>query len=280
LVSIRYFAPAPHLRGLVSTYYWFVADVPVVRDLIRAELGQVRFVTSVPGTYTFSDGRTTLTPRAMVTGPTAAPVHFEAHGGLAVFGAGLMPAGWATLIGEHADRLANAVIDLGDVAGPAAGQTLDRIGEARSDAQRVAAADAFFGQLARRSHAAPHWFTTLADDWLTRTADPQVDALIAASGMSTRQVERMMARLYGAPPKLMARKYRALQATVRLSMGHGSWSDAAGAAFYDQSHFIREFKTFVGVTPTQFFTDFAPVNRLSIAGRQKLGQMPKLALIS
>jgi AraC-like DNA-binding protein len=280
LVSIRYFAPAPHLRGLISSYYWFVADVPMVRDLIRAELGQVRFVTTVPGCYTFADGRTTPSLRATLTGPTAAPVAFEAHGGLAVFGAGLMPAGWAALIGEHADRLADAVIDLSDIAGPIAGATVDRIGAARTDAERVAAADAFFDRLVARGHAAPHWFTRLADDWLTRTADPQVDALIAASGMSTRQVERMMARLYGGPPKLMARKYRALQATVRLSMGHGDWSTAAGAAFYDQSHFIREFKQFVGLTPTQFFSESAPVNRLSIAGRQKLGQMPKLALIS
>jgi AraC-like DNA-binding protein len=280
LVSIRYFSPAPHLRGLVSSYYRLVVDAPVVRDLIRAELGQVRFVTSAPGRYIFADGRSTITPRAMLTGPTASPIGFEAFGELIVFGAGLMPAGWAALIGEHADRLADAVIDLSDVAGPLAAATLDRIGNAQTDVARVAAADAFFDGLALRSRVAAHWFTTLADDWLTRTADPQVDALIAASGMSVRQIERMMRRVYGGSPKLMARKYRALQATVRLSMGQGSWSEAAGAAFYDQSHFIREFKQFVGLTPTQFISDIAPTNRLTIAGRSKLAGLPKLALIS
>ena len=127
----------------------------------------------------------------------------------------------------------------------------------------------------------PLWFTALADDWLTSSPSPAVDDLVAASGHSARQVARLMRRLYGGAPKLLSRKYRALQACVRLGNGDAhNWADAAGDAFYDQAHFIREFKSFVGMTPHRFAIDMAPVMRMTVARRAALPSMPKLALLS
>lgn len=280
MVSIRYFAPAAPLRRYLSSYYWFEAEVAVIDDLIRAELGQIRFIISGDARYDFA-GRMVDCPTKLLTGPTSKPVRFVANGPLRVFGAGLMPAGWAALIGVPADTVADDVIDVDAFAGPAARHCLDAMLSARDDAGRVAAADCFFTALSLQSHALPHWFTRLADDWLTASPNPQVDTLVEGSGMSARQVERMTARIYGASPKLLARKYRALQAAVRLGNGEATgWADAAGDAFYDQSHFIREFKEFVGLTPNRFAVEQAPVSRLTISRRMLLPSLPKLAYFS
>ena len=280
LVSIRYFSPAPALRTLLSSYYLFDADLPAVRDIVRAELGQVRLLLRGHGCYTFGDGRSVVCPRLMLSGPTSAPVEFDATGPLTVFGAGLMPAGWAALIGADADELADDVVDFEAVAGRIARHGGERLTAAVSDSARVAAADAMFGALAARAPA-PVAFTALADRWLTASANPQVDILVRAAGMSSRQVERLTNRIYGASPKLLARKYRALQAAVRLGSGEADdWAEAASTHFYDQSHFIREFKQFVGMTPVRFMRDAAPVARLTIARRRLLPGIPKLAWFS
>lgn len=281
MVQVRYFAPAPSLRGLISSYYWCATDRRLLCDRMRAELAQVRFITNGALAYCFADGRQIVCPTALLSGPTTTPVETAATGPFSVFGAGLMPAGWSALIGLDADTLADDAVDLRGVVGVAADEAIDAIANATDDAARVAAADRFFLALLERPRRVPAWFLRLTDDWLTATPDPQVDTLVAASGMSSRQVERWSRRHYGASPKLLARKYRALQAAVRLGTGEArDWAEAAGDAFYDQSHFIREFKHFVGVTPSRFVADAAPVSRVTIARRSLLPGMPRLALYS
>lgn len=281
MVSLRYFAPAEPLRGLISSYYLFETDVPRVDDLLRAELAQIRFTLKGRLVSRFADGKVVESPRAQINGPTSGPVVFEGHGPLTVLGAGLMPVGWATLIGCHADELADNAVPLDAVIGPAAAGTLERLLNAGSSHAMVAALDTLFMGLAERARTVPRWFTLAADEWLMASAAPQVDDLVEATGMSARQIERLAKRVYGASPKLLARKYRALQAAVRMGTGEAqTWMDAAGDAFYDQPHFIREFKQFIGMTPHRFAVESAPVLRLTIERRRQLPTLPKLALYS
>ena len=95
--------------------------------------------------------------------------------------------------------------------------------------------------------------------------------LISATGLSRRQIERKCNALYGAPPKLLARKYRALRAAVAMVEGVESVSDAVDRGFYDQSHMIREVKHFTGLTPGQICAEPSVLARLTISQRFALG---------
>jgi AraC-like DNA-binding protein len=281
MVSLRYFAPAEPLRGFVSSYYRFDTELPAFADLLRAELPQIRITTRGGGSIGFADGREIPSPPIMLNGPSVGPTLFRTAGPTTVFGIGLLPRGWAALIGDSADRYADSVASLPDVVRGIGGSHVERLACARSDAEVVAALDALVGSLATRARPVPDWFVDAADDWLVATRAPAVDDLIAAGGVSSRQVERLMRRIYGGPPKLLARKYRTLQAAVRLGTGEArDWLDAAGEAFYDQPHFIREFHQFIGLTPRRFIAGMAPVMRLTIANRLRLPSLPRLALFS
>lgn len=280
--SLRYFSPAAPLRAWVSSYYVFEADVPALTDTLRAELPQVRFMYNGSGSFNYGGGPTIPMPLAALCGPTNIAVHFRATGPLKIFGAGLLPAGWAALVGAGAQEFSDQLTDLEAVAGPVARRALNRMGEARSHREVVAAADAFFLLLSMQAKPPPMWFTRAADEWLANSINPDVNDLLQMTGMSSRQIERLALRVYGASPKLLARKYRALQAAVRLGLEpDGGWEQAAAGAYYDQSHFIRDFKTFVGMTPSQFADKESPwITRLTIAKRQNLVTMPKLNFVS
>jgi AraC-like DNA-binding protein len=281
LVSLRYFAPDPRLNGLISSYYLFQSDEPRISDILRAELAQARFVIRGATRLVFAEGGMLDCPPAMLLGSTNRSLTFEGDGPCAVAGAGLLPAGWAALVGCSADELADTVLPFDEVAGAIVPRTLDRLQSCGCADAVPTALDGLFLTLAERARSVPLWFTRATDDWLTASPAPEVDDLVAATGVSVRQIERLAKRYYGASPKLLARKYRALQAAVRMGTGAATdWSEAAGEYFYDQSHFIREFKQFVGMTPSKFLTESAPVMRLTIAGRQALPGMPKLALYS
>lgn len=280
--SLRYFSPAAPLRGWISSYYVFEADAPFLTDTLRAELPQVRFLYAGRGSFSYGGAPAVPLPQAALCGPTNVAVDFEARGPLKIFGAGLLPAGWAALVGAGAHEFSDSVTDLEAVAGPVARRALDRMGEARSHREVVAAADAFFLLLSMQAKPPPMWFTRAADEWLASSINPDVNALVEMTGMSSRQIERLALKVYGASPKLLSRKYRALQAAVRLGLDpDAGWEAAAGGVFYDQSHFIRDFKTFVGMTPSQFTDKESPwLTRLTIAKRQGLVTMPKLNLVS
>lgn len=280
--ALNYFTPAAPLRSWVSSYYLFEVDLPVISDTLRAELPQVRFMYQGAGQFRYGDGIGVPMPRAMLCGPTNVAVHFTAMGPLRIFGAGLLPAGWAALVGAGAQEFSDSLANLEDVAGPIAHRALERMGEARSHREVVAAADAFFLLLSMQAKPPPLWFTRAADEWLASSVNPDVNDLVAMTGMSARQVERLAQRVYGASPKLLSRKYRALQTAVRLGLHpDAGWEAAASEAYFDQSHFIRDFKTFVGMTPSQFTDKNSPwMTRLNIAKREAGVLVPKLSLVS
>ena len=281
MLSLRYALPALDLRSFFSTYYLFRADLPKVFDTTRADLPQMRFMLNGSGFYTFGNGQRSDCPEAMITGPTRAATQFMADGPLLVFGVGLLPAGWAALVGTSAAEMSDTVEPAENVLGCVAGQMLDWLRSARSLETMCARMDIILRLLVDRPREQPlRWFTQIADAWLMGEASPRIDDLMREARLSARQLERLANRLYGAPPKLLARKYRTLRIASRVVTQEDSWQDLVGDAFYDQSHLIRDFKRFTGQTPRQLLTNPSPVTKLMVARRHMGSELPLLALES
>ena len=278
-ISLRYFQPAADLRPYLSSYYFFQADLPRVTDLVRADLAQIRFMLAGTGRYQFADNSFVDTPVVSLMGPTMAASRFTVAGPVAVFGVGLLPTGWATGVREDACDLVHRVDDAAARFGPVFADALDAMRCAPAPEVMVSIADVVMRTLFSRATEPPLWFTALTETWLTECASPCVDVLVDRAGLSSRQLARLANRVYGAPPKLLARKYRALRAAIQLSDPGTDWLSVAGEAFYDQSHFIREVKRFTGLTPTQLQADPPPVTRLMHQRRGFAAQMPRIAMV-
>lgn len=279
-IGLRYTAPSPFLRSVISSYYCFHADLPFFSDLMRADLPQLRFMVSGNGHYVFGNGGRMASPSVALIGSTFGSTRFEAQGPLFVIGVGMLPSGWAALVREDASSHADRVEDATDLFGGVMNDALDQMREARSAEACFAIVDRVMRILFARMGEPPLWFTRMTDQWLSEHASPEVDQLIHAVGMSSRQVERLARRIYGAPPKLLARKYRALKAASSIASIRGGWRDITGDVFADQSHFIREIKQFTGQTPTQLVVDPSPVTRLTLGRRELADILPALTAYS
>jgi AraC-like DNA-binding protein len=91
---------------------------------------------------------------------------------------------------------------------------------------------------------------------LART-DPQMsrcDGLATQLEMSPRNLERLFRRYVGVPPKWVVRRFRVQEACERTKTGEApNWSQLANElGYFDQSHFIRDFKDQVGRTPAEY----------------------------
>jgi AraC-like DNA-binding protein len=122
---------------------------------------------------------------------------------------------------------------------------------------------------------APHKMLTLLEDELTRRlraidgldlvrhmssaiaatggAVPISDLGVAAHASSTYVAKRFKA-VVGVTPKRLARSYRFTATVLVIDVAAPiNWAEvAAGAGYFDQAHFVHEFREFTGLTPTRY----------------------------
>jgi AraC-like DNA-binding protein len=275
-VSLDYAAPDAALTDYVSVFYNFRADLERFEDDDRADLAQLRFMLKGSGGYRFADGHVQEGPEIQIVGPTMGCTHLYVDGPAEVFGAGLLPAGWGAMIAIDASSLTNRVIDATELFGRELRDVADRLRATDVLEERVVIGNELVGDLVARNHGQSRWFTRTVDEWLQSSLSPEVDDLVAAARLSRRQVERLCKRLYGAPPKLLSRKYRALRAAVVLAKGEAGIAELLEQGFYDQSHCIREIKRFTGVTPTRIQGDLNELTRLTMKRTEFAGQVAPL----
>lgn len=266
------------MADYATLFYFFSTDLAVFEDMERADHAQMRFrLDDGLAEYRFADGAVQQAMSIHVLGPTSAAFKVRAEGPVRLFGWGLTAGGWAAMLGGDASHALNRMLDAAALLGP-------RMAEARAQMQAapdfdamVVIATALIKDLVHDScHELVH-FARHVDAWLETSNSPKLDDLIAATGLSRRQVERKCNAIYGAPPKLLARKFRALRAAVAMRGRDLSFDDAVGHGFYDQSHLIREVKQFTGLTPKQIRDQPTALAAITVAQRTALnGQVKTL----
>lgn len=154
----------------------------------------------------------------------------------------------AACLGAPASALASRSVALDDLL-PAAcvREAQGRLVEAREAQARVAIIE----ELLLGLPFARDRLVTRAIDLLDATSgeEPAIAAVARALGLSERQLERRFLQRVGVTPKRFA-TLRRFERAAALAVTAPSLTDAALAAgYYDQSHFIRDFRRFTGEAP-------------------------------
>ena len=272
-IKLDYAVPSADLADYITLFYHFKADVDRFEDPERADHAQVRLVLTHGGTqYHFPDGSVQVSPDFHIIGPTSGAMHVRSVGPVWGIGMGVTPLGWAALLGSDASSMLNRVIDAGGPFGAVRLRSAAAAIRAAPDVPaRLAILESLMRELLHAGDRRAGAFVRQVDAWLSASPSPEMSELIATTGLSRRQIERKCNALYGAPPKLLARKYRALRAAVVLASEGGDVDDVIARGFYDQSHLIREVKHFTGLTPRQIRAAPTALAQLTISKRMALG---------
>jgi len=272
-IKLDYSVPTEDVAEFVTLFYHFHADLPLFEDTERADHAQIRFRLSARhAEYRMPDGSVQDAADIHVIGPTSGAWKVRAEGPVEVFGMGLTPAGWAAMIGDDASTMMNRAIDATTLFGAARLRDATAALRANPDpAARVAIGEALVRDLVKTGDAGARRFVRQVDGWLAASPSPEMDVLVDLAGLSRRQVERKCKALYGVPPKLLARKYRALRAANAMLAIAEPLDDVLERGFYDQSHMIREIKQFTGLTPGQIKDEATMLSRMTITQRSALG---------
>jgi AraC-like DNA-binding protein len=265
LIAVDYIAPPEAIAPFVTTLYHFRCDEPVIRDIQPAAIGNLCLFPYGTGEMHFAGGRRDPNHPVGLLTPLSRAAPIEVEGPFHVFGAALTPVGWAALTGLHAGRHRDRLLPAGSVLGP----EIDALGERLIAAYRAGAMSgrdcaleigAFIGGAVRPINPRHLELIVATGRWLGAAFNPEVGDLAGAAGYSARQVQRLVERYFGLPPRALARKYRALRAAALLSAPHITMEDEAdiAEAFFDQPHMIREIAHFVGRTPARLGDQSTP----------------------
>ena len=203
-----------------------------------------RFRRHLPG------GVEQLQPARLLVGPLSGHIRIEPTGAIDVLGVRLRPGAASALIRVPLAELQDRDLELEAVDGSLPVSLHERLGNSSGE-ERVPLVLEAIGRAQQPSRVAPAVAAvcrTLADSPQSMT----VDAAAARSGLSRRTVERLFLRDVGLTPKRLQRISR-IQAVLRRVHGGSSFTAAAlDAGYYDQPHFLRDFRELAGTTPSEF----------------------------
>ncbi|MCA9751878.1 MAG: helix-turn-helix transcriptional regulator [Gemmatimonadetes bacterium] len=194
-----------------------------------------------------------------VAGPSRARFARELSGRGDVFAVKFLPAGFRSFVNVPVTDFADRVRPIHDVFGREGAQLEESVLRADATPERIALVEDFL----RSRHPAEDVRTKQLNELVARAALDRsivkVADLQALAGLGLRSLQRLFAEYVGVSPKWVIQRYRLHEAAERLAAGpedHASLALEIGYA--DQSHFIRDFKSIVGVTPAAYVRAAGP----------------------
>lgn len=257
-VHLRFALPAEPLRRFVTTYYRtdVVCSLQTrwLEDWLHPEWANIRLLGAVEAQSVIGPGPLAPCPAFTVTGPTSRAVRFRLGSGHS-WGIGLLPLGWARLFAAGASDYADRFVDgAADPVFAGFAPLAEALADSHGDhAAELALIEAHMTRLlegpARPGEAAILAIHAALVDPDTLT----VGDIAAQVGMTVRSLERLSRRAFGFPPKLMLRRQRFLRSLARFMMDPSrKWLGTLDCHYHDQSHFVRDFRRFMGMSPSEY----------------------------
>lgn len=216
-----------------------------------------------------SEGKWVTTPSLYLEGVKKSPVHWRIESGCALLGVSLKPEALAILVeqplGELAERFTDAKVYLGDWLE----DLMPQMERARSTKERADIAVDFFRKkmAVAAQDQPPSYLLTALTHLRQENGSSSLDDLSSKSLISPRQLQRSFQENIGFSPKTYGRIIRFqkifeyFDRNPRASMLDITYE----FGYFDQSHFIREFKAFAGVKPSKFLTGLDARSRTPLA---------------
>lgn len=194
-------------------------------------------------------------PRAMVLGQITEAFDVEPTGHVDSFAVRFYPHGFGCFVCTPLKAFANKETPLEHVFGDEETTRLQHaLVRAKDTAERIAIAEGFFRERLTHASTIDHVVRETVDLMLRTKGATSVDSLVNGSRSNQRDLERRFNSKVGVSPKQLAKVIR-LQAALQEMAGgqHDNLTSVAyECEYYDQAHFIKDFKEFSGVSPKEY----------------------------
>lgn len=194
-------------------------------------------------------------PRSMVHAQSARYRRFVTQEHFGIFGAYLYPFAIPYLFGQSSASFSNQLPDLQTLLGAAGRELEEKIMLAVNNHERTMILSTFLQTQLDTVRRKETIIQSAVRHLVHSEAINNIGALSDQYYLSTRQFERKFKEYAGFAPKTYSRIIRFQSALKEYGNQNKSLTEIAyQCGYYDQSHFIHDFKEFSGYHPRQYFS--------------------------
>ncbi len=255
------FPPHQELEALVKCYW--TLEVPAEPEAVRQRIIpdgciEMAFILGEDIKRFTSDTEFVLQPRAMVLGQITRPFLIQPTGYVNTFAIRFYPYGFANFVATPIKDLSNTETPIDLLFGKNPAKELEQnIIHAKDTRERIVIIEDFLLDILKRKTTVDKIVKTTVDMLLSTNGNKTIKSMVENNLSKRRQLEREFSKQIGLSPKQLGKVIR-LQAALKRILNNESekLTDIAyDVKFYDQAHFIKDFKEFTGTTPTAFLGD-------------------------
>lgn len=254
------FEPHQDLTTLVKSYWTLkipAAEAPETNTIVPDGCIKMIFHYADPYKHFDKKGNISLLPRCFVIGQLTEPYEVAPTGKTETFFVCFHPNGFSPFTNFPIKEMENTAIPLEQLFGEDGQAISQDILNATSTQERIGLIEAFlFGRLTNTT-TIDHIVESTVESILTANGQLSVGELSEQNNTNRRQLARKFSTAIGLSPKQLSKTVR-LQTALKILLEKkgGSLTDLAYEnEYYDQAHFIKDFKEFTGLTPKEFYGD-------------------------
>jgi len=249
-------APPAILTSLVKHFLVLENDSPALQHHRLSPDGHAGMVFYYKARFSAFSNTGPVHPRSFVYGQISQFHDLASGGAIGMLVVVLQPYALQTLTGVPAHTFTDQLISLPDIFGAAGQQLEESIVLAENDQQRLQLVQHFLIQKLQQHPAAGRLLTAAMAHIQQQHGLMQVGQLTQALHISERQLERQFRAHVGLTPKQFLRtmRFQHLLKCIQQAPEASLTQLAYETGYYDQAHFIHEFKQLAGITPTQYLT--------------------------
>ncbi|PWJ57386.1 helix-turn-helix protein [Dyadobacter jejuensis] len=260
-MNYQTFQPHSDLESLVSCYW--TLDVPAQpapqrQRIIPDGCIEMAFILGDDIKRYTSQDAYLLQPRAMVLGQTIKPFYIEPTGYVNTFAIRFHPYGFANLVPMPIKNLANKETPLSELFEKQTAVSIENeIIKANSSSERIEIIEKFLFDRLHDKSTIDKIVKTTIDALLLTNGSASIGTILKDNLPKRRQLERNFANQIGVSPKQLGKVIR-LQTALKMLLNQKSenlTNIAYESQYFDQSHFIKDFKAFTGISPKSFLDD-------------------------
>jgi len=260
-MNYQTFQPHPDLESLIKCFW--TLEVPADKDAQRQRIVPDGFIELffILGhdirRYTSGD-EFIIQPRAMVLGQITEPFFIEPTGYVNSFAVRFYPYGFANFVTAPVKSLANKETPIDLLFGEKQAKELEqKIVHAAGTFERIKIIEGFLLNKLKDKTTIDHIVKSTIDVIISTGGSTPINTILKDNPSKRRQLERKFLRQVGISPKQLGKVIR-LQAALKMLLNQqsGSLTEIAyESEYYDQAHFIKDFRELTGITPKEFLED-------------------------
>jgi AraC-like DNA-binding protein len=257
--------PGERLRQYIKCYYIYESASPAAFEdtVFPSGCMEVIFNLGTGKWQTATCGDFVTTPPIEFWGQIIRPLSVRSTGSNTMLGIRFFPYAAACFVKENIEQFNNQVVDFGDLWGSAVRELHERLLETAAWDRRIALVEDFLLsriKFAERRSGKVAMMSDIMRDMKRRDFLDNIESVATRYGITSRYLQKLFLQYTGLTPKLYT-KINRFQNSLRLVCRKEAslTAIAYNCGYFDQSHFIREFKSFTGLTPSGYVSENSPI---------------------